>query len=231
MATTRYHSYHNEKRAMRQLEQDIGGDEEEESREEAIAESEDRQSFDAYYAEARANDAEWIEARKARPNWHDLSLHARAAQKSGLVANDLDCFAITDDHNPHAAFVEASVNKNWVKEKTDDEKLAYRTAEDTLMKDTLTKVWGVCATLSNAADSTLRNARKSRIIFVDEVCQSTELETLLAWVHRCDTAQLVIMVGDPIQLPCLSTHNSACPSLSVFGVEVSQSTESMNNTV
>ena len=53
---------------------------------------------------------------------------------------------------------------------------------------------------SKTADNKLKNTEKPVVAFIDEACQSTELETLLVWAHNTETLLLLVFLGDPKQL-------------------------------
>ena len=67
-------------------------------------------------------------------------------------------------------------------------------------EETLKNVPGIICTLSDAAHPALKELQP-KLIIVDDSCQSTELETLLAWVHNVDSAALVVLLGDLDQSP------------------------------
>ncbi|KAL8857991.1 MAG: hypothetical protein Q9178_005451 [Gyalolechia marmorata] len=220
LGALRYHSYDNETRAMRKLEQDYDDDNnggsgdarreeaKTEETQEQIKDAEERQGFAQFYTECANLDSEWKQMNNKRPRWDDCSLHARALQNAGIVKHDIECYKSTQDKNPHAAFVQASRGEHWARDSSEEEVLAYKTAEKALMQDTLRKAWVVGTTLSNAADSNSKNGRKPRVILVDECCQATELEALLVYAHNSETVVLIIFIGDPRQLPpTILTHN------------------------
>ena len=158
-----------------------------------------RRLFDSYIADLQTKDVEW-KGKMGRPNFKDMGLNIRALQNAGVIEHDIPCFAPTAA-DPHAEFREALKNRDFGKDKTDEEKSRYKDMEEVLMIDTLRKTCGVVTTLSKAADNKLKKARKPVVAVVDEACQSTELETLLVWAHNTETLVLIIFIGDPKHLP------------------------------
>ena len=160
--------------------------------------AEENRIFCQYLSEIQENDLEW-KGKLARPNFKNMSLHARAMQNAGLVPHDLKCFAIPPD-DPHAEFRRCLRNRDHGRDKSEEEKENYKRCEDELMVDTIRKGGCVVTTLSKAADNKLRQAKKPVVAFIDEACQSTELEALLVWAHNTETLLLLIFLGDPKQL-------------------------------
>ncbi|KAL8940855.1 MAG: hypothetical protein Q9211_002075 [Gyalolechia sp. 1 TL-2023] len=191
---------------MRKVEQDFDDGEEDpgnagqaeapsEETQEQLRDAEERQGFLQYSTERSTLDSEWKQMNKNR------SLQARALQNAGFVEHDIECYKSTQETNPHGAFVQASRNRHWARDTSEEDKLIYKPSEKNLMQDTLAKAGLVGTTLSNAADSNLKNGRTPRVILVDECCQETELEALLAWAHNSESVELTIFIGDPKQLP------------------------------
>ena len=79
-------------------------------------------------AELQKNDLEW-KGKLARPNFKHMSLHARAMQNAGLVKHELKCFAQTTD-DPHAEFRRCLSNRDYTREKSDEEKAQCRMERD-----------------------------------------------------------------------------------------------------
>lgn len=59
----------------------------------------------------------------------------------------------------------------------------------------------MASTLSMTADKMLRVCCNPEAAIIDEACQGAELESLLGFLHNCETIKLIIMIGDPKQLP------------------------------
>lgn len=140
-------------------------------------------------------------SRTQRPNFKNMSLSVRALQNVGLLNHDIPCFRAPKNDEPQNEFRDALVKQGFAEGKSEAEKSAYKQAEDRLMLDTIRKTTGLVTTLSNTADTTLRRAKRPRLVVIDECCQSTELETLLAWAHNTETVLILVLVGDPQQLP------------------------------
>ena len=62
-------------------------------------------------------------------------------------------------------------------------------------EETLKNVPGVICTLSDAAHPVLKQFQP-KLIIIDDSSQSTEVETLLAWIHNVDSAALVVLLRD-----------------------------------
>ena len=73
-------------------------------------------------------------------------------------------------------------------------------------EETLKNVPGIICSLSDAAHPALKELQP-KLIIVDDSCQSTELETLLAWVHNVDSAALIVLLGDLDQTPDIKSSN------------------------
>ncbi|KAL9030774.1 MAG: hypothetical protein Q9196_001124 [Gyalolechia fulgens] len=166
-----------------------------EETQEQLRDAEERQGF-LQYSTGRFGARFGMETNELKS-----SLQARALQNAGFVEHDIECYKSTQETNPHDAFVQASRNRHWARDTSEEDKLIYKTSEKNLMQDTLAKAGLVGTTLSNAADSNLKNGRTPRVILVDECCQATELEALLAWAHNSESVELTIFIGDPKQLP------------------------------
>ena len=158
-----------------------------------------RRLFDSYIADLQNKDVEW-KGKMGRPNFKDMGLNIRALQNAGVVQHDIPCFAPTSN-DPHAEFRNALKNRDFGRDKTDEEKSRYKEIEEHLMIDTLHKTCGIITTLSKTADNKLKKGKKPVVAIIDEACQSTELETLLVWAHNTETLVLIIFIGDPKQLP------------------------------
>lgn len=150
--------------------------------------------------ELQNNDDEWKGRKLQRPNSKSMSLHYRAMQNAGLIKHIIPCFA-PDEHDIHKDFRTLLSNRDFAKDKSEEEKKAYKLAEDKLMKDTISKSATLITTLSKTADNKMNRVKKPVIAIVDEACQSLELETLLIWAHNTKTVLLLVLIGDPKQLP------------------------------
>ena len=188
MGAIRFHAYENETSAIRRQEKALATGNNTEAQDEPeftdAQAAEDNRLFCDYIAELQKHDLEW-KGKLARPNFKDISLHARAMQNAGLVQHELKCFAPTTE-DPHAEFRQCLSNRDLTRGKSEDERTRYHRLEDELMADTLRKSGGVITTLSKTADNKLKQAKKPVIAIVDEACQSTELETLLVWAHMLE---------------------------------------------
>ena len=172
MGAIRFHAYENKISAIRRQEQALATEDNTEVKTEDTSgagtqvetdftdpqAAEDNRLFCGYMAELQANDLEW-KGKRARLNFKHMSLHARAMQNAGLVQYELKCFATTAD-DLHAEFCRCLGDRDYTREKTDEEKTHYEKLEDGLMADTLRKSGGVITTLSKTADNKLKEGRK-----------------------------------------------------------------------
>ena len=136
-----------------------------------------------------------------------MGLSVRALQNAGVIQYELDCFAPQFDDS-YIDFRAALKNRDFDKNRIDEEKNTYRKLEDNLMIDTIRKTCGLITILFKIADNKLREVKKPVVAIIDEACQSTELETLLIWAHNTETLLLLIFLKDSKQLRAIvKTHS------------------------
>ena len=104
-----------------------------------------------------------------RPNFKDVGLNFRAMQNAGVIEHSIKCFApATND--PWAEFREWLNNRDFAREKTEEENTRYKMLQDQLMIDTPRKSSGIVITLSKTVDNKFKNAKKLVVAIIDEAC-------------------------------------------------------------
>ena len=129
-----------------------------------------------------------------------MGLNIRALQNAEVVQHQIKCFEKTSSDDTHAEFRKSLQDRDFDKDKNEEESARYSMLEEILMFDTLRKSCGVITTLSKTADNKLKHAKSPIVAIIDEACQSIELETLLVWAHNTETIIFVIFLWDPLQL-------------------------------
>ena len=139
----------------------------------------------------------------------------------------MKCFAHDAGHDIHVEFRTALKAKHFSSESPEENK-AYKDSADKLLVDTVQKTGCVVTTLhkvgdkmlkdsksfqlvlidegcqaseSETDDKILKNSKSFQLVLIDEGCQASEPETLLAWISNCETALLIVILGDSKQLP------------------------------
>ena len=111
-------------------------------------------------------------------NWRSTTIIT-----AGIIPHNLKCFPpLTND--PYAEFRECLKSRDFVREKIDAEKELYKFLEDKLMTETIAKSCDLITTLSKSVDNKIKAPKKPVVAIINECAWSTELETLLVWVHN-----------------------------------------------
>ncbi len=180
MSAILFYAYDNEARAIRRQEKQVEADEDSGAKEgrDQVSEEEDdadldaaekSRAFNSFMVELQNNDDEWKGRKLQRPNFKNMSLHYRAMQNAGLIKHNVPCFA-PDERDIHKDFRTLLSNRDLAKNTSEEEKKAYKLAEDKLMKDTIIKSSTLIATLSKTADNKTNRVKKPVIAVVDEAC-------------------------------------------------------------
>jgi len=165
-----------------------------------LAMIEDEQAWFEYFTEIEKKDETWKGSKLARPDFKSMGLHRRALQNANIISHDIKCFAHDADHDIHAEFRTASKAKHFFSE-SPEEKKAYKESADKLLIDTLQKSGCVVTTLHKVGNKMLKDSKSFQLVLIDEGCQASEPETLLAWISNYQQALLIVIIGDPKQLP------------------------------
>ena len=172
----------------------------EEQEEFEISAAEEQHAWFQFISEFAETDAEWKDTKKQRPNFKSMGLNVRALQNAGILEHQIPHYKPNPAYDWHAEFRENLKQKNFAKDKTADEKKAYKDSVDRLLRDTLLKCPGIVTTLFKSGDNILNSIKDFVIIFVEEGSQAAELEALLSWAWNTETVVCFVIVGDPEQL-------------------------------
>ena len=112
---------------------------------------------------------------------------------------DLDAFRRVNDDDPHAEFRELLEKRDYAG-MSDEDRKRYKELEEACTVNTLRKTDCVVTTPSQTAKPLLIKARKTVVGIHDEVCQASDLDSLMLWVHNVESIARYIMIGDPLQL-------------------------------
>lgn len=121
-------------------------------------------------------------------------------QENYILSHDLKFFAHDLDHDIYVEFRTPLEAKHFSSE-SPEEKKAYKDFADRLLIDTLQKSGCVVTTLHKVDDKMLRDSKSFTLLLIDEGCQASQPETLLAWISNYQQALLIVIIGDPKQLP------------------------------
>lgn len=192
----RYHSWHHERRAIRQN----GSPEQDLTSEISIDPSAAPFTWQRLLAETRLNPQLWKSAKCQHPNFTTMSLNVRALQVAKVETGLSPYF---NDRDDPFADVREMLKSNVIASGDEDAKDIYKRREKKLYVDTLNKARAIITTLSNCADSNLHANFVPQICIVDEAGQASELESFLPWVHNTSWSKspLILFAGDPQQLP------------------------------
>lgn len=172
------------------------------STEEGVQITEDENAWTAFVTELETKDMEWRESKLARPNCKNMGLHLRALQNANVISqHNIRCFAHDPANDIHAEFRRSLEQKSFAVDRPEEEQKAFKDAANALLVNTLQRSASVVTTLHKSGDNDLTAAKSFKLILIDEGCQSSELETLLAWASNYKQALLILIIGDPKQLP------------------------------
>ena len=120
---------------------------------EQIKAIEDQQAWFKFMADVVDNDNEWVGEKKRRPNFNTMGLNVRALQNASVIEHDISRYKVNPEHDIHLDSRENLRVKIFAKDKSDDEKKAYKESADFAFDDALRKCPGIVSTLFKAADT------------------------------------------------------------------------------
>ena len=153
--------------------------------------------FQVFFDQLRES-TDWHSTKTFREHYSTSGLNVRMLQNAHVIENLLEAFRRIGNDDPHAEFRDSLKAGKFID--SEEGRKRYKQLEEDCTIDTLRKTSCVVTTPSQTANPLLIKARKTVVGIHDEVCQASDLDSLMLWAHNVDTIARYIMIGDPLQL-------------------------------